>query len=190
MKIFSRIVRPLCLQKARKIGLHCGKYIKGKVLDVGAGRCYIAKELHDKYNADVTGIDIDDLNETGMKLIVYDGKRIPFGNSRFGTVLLVYVLHHCEYPEKVLKECIRVCKNGGRIIIFEDFGFILVSAFLDILANRMHNVDTPLNFKSHDEWKRVFNSLDLEIERVESGVERQWFYPFVEHKMFVLKVKK
>ena len=190
MRIFGRLVKPLCLCKARKIGQHCNRYISGKVLDVGAGRCLIAKELHEKYNTDITCIDIADLNETDMKLIVYDGKKIPFPDSKFDTILIVYVLHHCENPVKVLKECKRVCKNGGSIIIFEDFGFILVSALFDILANKMHNVNTPLNFKSVGEWKKIFSGLGMKIERIENGVERQVFYPFVEHKMFVLKVNK
>lgn len=189
MKLFNRLVKPMCLCKARKVGAHCGPYVKGKVLDVGAGRCLIAKELQDKYNVSVTCIDIDDLNQTDLKLIVYDGKTIPFPPGSFDTILLVYVLHHCDDPVAVLEECRRVCRKGGRIIIFEDFGFILVSAALDMLANKMHNVDTPLNFKSRGEWERIFRGLGLDVEAVESGVEKQVFYPFVEHKMFVL-VKK
>lgn len=190
MNLFSRLVRPLCLCKARKIGHHCGRHVKGKVLDVGAGRCLIAKELQENYNAKVTCIDVDDLNETGIPLIVYDGRKIPFSGNKFDTVLLVYVLHHCEDPVAVLEECKRVCKNNGKIIVFEDFGFIWFTYFMDIVANRLHDVATPLNFKSKKEWKRLFRSLGLEIAYSEDGVEKQFFYPFVEHTMLVLKVKK
>lgn len=190
MSIFKRLVRPLCLCKAREIGKHCGKFVRGNVLDVGAGRCLIAKELQENYNVKVTCIDVSDLNETDMKLILYDGKKIPFRNNEFDTVLLVYVLHHCDNPLNVLKECRRICRIGGRIIIFEDFGFLLFTKFLDILANKMHNVKTPMNFKSREEWKRIFNNLNLKIDYIENGVEKQVFYPFVEHTMFVLKVKK
>ena len=190
MKIFNKLVRPLCLQKAKKITSHCGKYVKGNVLDVGAGRCYIARELKEKYKIKPTCIDVDDLNETDLKLIVYDGKRIPYKNNKFDTVLLVYVLHHCENPINVLKECKRVCKKNGKIIIFEDFGFIFLTYIMDWIANKMHNVDAPLNFKSYDEWMKIFEALNLRLLYCEDSVEKQFFYPFVEHKMYVLRVNK
>ena len=190
MSFFKKIAKPLCLQKARKIAKHCSNYVKGDVLDVGAGRCLIAKEIQDVYKVKVTCIDVNDLNETSLDLIVYDGKSIPFRNNRFDNVLLVYVLHHCEDPIAVLKECKRVCKSGGKIIIFEDFGFIWFTYLMDIIANKLHNVATPLNFKTEKEWKYIFKDNGLNILKVHNGVEKQWFYPFVEHKMFVLKVNK
>lgn len=190
MKLFNQIVKPLCLCKARKIAYHCGKFLTGNVLDVGAGRCIIAQELQTQFNVDVTCIDVSDLNETNMKLVVYDGKKIPFKENNFDTVMLVYVLHHCENPISVLKECVRVCKKNGTIIIFEDFGFIFFTYILDWISNKLHNVKAPLNFKKYEGWKKIFTDLNMETTHVEDGVERQFFYPFVNHKMFVLKVKK
>ncbi|MBI4153742.1 class I SAM-dependent methyltransferase, partial [Candidatus Woesearchaeota archaeon] len=143
MELFNRLVRPLCLCKAGKIADHSGEFVKGRVLDVGAGRCLIAKELADRYGADITCIDISDLNETDLPMIVYDGKKIPFGNNKFDTVLIVYVLHHCEDPVKVLKECVRVCRGGGRIIIFEDTGLNLPTYVFDWIGNKLHHVEAP-----------------------------------------------
>lgn len=190
MKLFNKIVRPLCFCKARKIADHCGRFVAGKVLDVGAGRCYIAKEIKTRFNLDVACVDVDNLNETDLKLDIYDGKRLPYKSGKFDTVLLVYVLHHCENPVEVLKECARVAKKGGKVIVFEDFGFILATYALDWISNKLHNVKAPLNFKSELEWKDVFRSVGLELVHTDHGVERQFFYPFTEHKMFVLKVRK
>ena len=190
MKIFNRFVKPLCRCKARKIADHCRKFLQGKIIDVGAGRCYIAEEIQTRYNSDISCIDIADLNETNMHLTVYDGKRIPYKNSEFDTALLVYVLHHCEDPVRTLKECIRVVKRNGKIIIFEDFGFVFVTYALDWISNKLHNVAAPLHFKTEEEWKSIFSSLGLKIIHIEHGVERQFFYPFTEHKMFVLEVEK
>ena len=190
MKISNRLVKPLCLCKSRKIAERCGNFLSGRIIDVGAGRCYIAKELKSKYSKDITCVDIDDLNETDMKLAVYDGKKLPHRNNSFDTALLVYVLHHCENPVETLKDVARVVKKGGKIIIFEDFGFILFTHALDWLSNKMHNVDAPLHFKKYNEWVSLFKDLNLEIIDIRHGVERQVFYPFAEHKMFVLKVKK
>jgi ubiquinone/menaquinone biosynthesis C-methylase UbiE len=191
MRLFDRLVKPMCLVKADKISRCCERFVKGRTLDFGAGRCYIARELKERYNADITCLDIDNkLNETKMKLVVYDGKIIPFRSNIFDTVLIVYVLHHCTDPIESLKECIRVCRNGGRIIIFEDVGMTIQTYFMDWIANKLHNVKAPLNFKKRKDWLSLFNNLGLEVEHVEDGVERQIFYPFVGHSMFVLKVKK
>ncbi len=190
MKLFNKLVKPLCFCKARKIAHHCGSFVKGEVLDVGAGRCIIAREIKKQLNVNVSCIDVVDHNETEMKLTIYDGKKIPFKENNFNTVMLVYVLHHCDDPISVLKECLRVCKKNGRLIIFEDFGFIFFTYLLDWISNKLHNVEAPLNFKKYDEWKNIFTGLNMEIEHVEDGVERQFFYPFVNHKMFVLRVKK
>lgn len=190
MKLFNRLVKPLCLCKAGKIADHCGSFLHGDVLDVGAGRCYIAKEIQQRHGNRVSCIDVADLNETDMPLKVYDGNRIPYKNSSFDTAILVYVLHHCENPLDVLKECVRVVRKGGKIIIFEDFGFILFTFALDWVSNKLHNVDAPLNFKKEHEWLDVFKGLGLDVIHVRRGVERQVFYPFTEHTMFVLKVKK
>lgn len=190
MKLFSRIVKPLCLCKARKIAAHCGRFLEGKILDVGAGRCYIAKEIKMRYNLEIECVDVDNLNETDLKLVIYDGGKLPYKSGSFGTVLLVYVLHHCEDPIQTLKECTRVAKKNGRIIIFEDFGFIFFTYLLDWISNKLHNVAAPLNFKTREEWARIFRQLGLEVVHIEHGVERQFFYPFVEHSMFVLRVRK
>jgi len=190
MNLFTRLVRPLCLCKAQKITKHCRRFVKGRVIDIGAGRCYIAKEIQDVCNVDVACIDIDDLNETDLNLIVYDGRNIPYKSNSFDTSLIVYVLHHCKDPEAVLRECIRVCKNNGRIIIFEDVGFKFPTYVFDWIGNKLHNVEAPLNFKSLEEWKKLFKRLNLGIVHIERGVEKQVFYPLVGHTMFVLKVKK
>ena len=95
-----------------------------------------------------------------------------------------YVLHHAENPINLLMECIRVSKK--RIVIFEDNAGSLLAKPLDIVYNKLHGVDAPLNFKSIDKWIKEFKKLDLKIIKVKRGIEKQWFYPGVEHMMFVL----
>ena len=119
-----------------------------------------------------------------MPLKLYDGEKIPFKSNSFDTVLVCYVLHHAKNPVNLLKECVRVSKK--RIIIFEDNASSPLTKILDVLFNKLHSVDTPLNFKRINEWIREFKKLDLKIMKVKRGVEKQWFYPGVEHIMFVL----
>lgn len=185
MRFFELAIKPLLLIKAKKINGYCKWFLKGKVLDVGAGRCYIAREIQDKNNVKITCLDIKDLSQTGMKVVVYNGKKIPFKNNQFDTALVAYVLHHCKDTLKVLEEVIRVCK--GNIIIFEDTNPSYFTKIMDFLSNKLRGVETPFKFRTEKEWVGVFKKLNLKIVAVKHNVEREWFYPFVEHTMIVVR---
>ena len=185
MSLFDFLITPLLLVKARKINYYCRKFVNGKLLDVGAGRCYVAKELREKNNLKVTCIEVKDLSRTGVKVVVYNGKNMPFKNNEFDSALIAYVLHHCEDQLKVLKDAIRVCK--GNIIIFEDTKPSPITNAMDFLSNKLRGVETPFEFRTEKDWLKLFKKLNLKIVAVKHDVEREWFYPFVEHTMFVVK---
>ena len=178
-------MKPLFLTKAKKINGYCKEFIKGKLIDIGAGRCYIAKNLKDKNNVKITCLDVKDLSNTDLKVVVYDGKKMPFNKNYFDCALIAYVLHHCEDPLEVLKEVKRVCK--GNIIIFEDTKPSIFTKVMDYMSNRFRGIETPFKFRTEKEWIEIFKKLCLKIVDVKSGVEKEWFYPFVEHTMFVVR---
>lgn len=182
--IFDFIIKPLLLIKASKIDSHCSSFLEGKVLDVGAGRCYISKRLKNR-GLKLTCLDIKNLSKTGMSVVVYDGKNFPFKNDEFDSALIAYVLHHCDDSTKVLKETIRTCK--GNIVIFEDTKPSKITNAMDFLSNKLRGVDTPFKFHSINEWKAIFKKLNLKIVHVQQDVEKEWFYPFVEHTMVVVR---
>lgn len=184
MSLFEAAIKPLLLAKAKKINESCKEFLKGRVLDFGAGRCYIAEEL-EKNNLDVTCLDVKDLDQTSMKVITYNGKRIPFKADEFDTALVAYVLHHCEEPVKMLKEIIRVTK--GNIVIFEDTKPSKFVNMMDFFSNRLRGVKTPFKFMTEKEWSVIFKKLNLKIIAIKHDVEREWFYPFVEHTMIVVR---
>ena len=185
MSLFELLIKPLLLTKAKKINDCCKEFLKGKVLDVGSGRCYIAKEIQTKNKVEAICIDVKELSQTDMKVVVYDGKKIPFKDNEFDTALVAYVLHHCKEPLQVLKEIVRVCK--GNIIIFEDTKPSPFTKLMDFLSNRLRGVETPFKFRTEDEWLNIFKKLNLKIIAVKHNVEREWFYPFVEHTMVIVK---
>jgi ubiquinone/menaquinone biosynthesis C-methylase UbiE len=182
--MIGKIYRNLCIGKARKIIDESGSYIIGNVLDVGSGRGYISKEIS-KQGHKVQCLDVKDLNLTSLPLKIYDGRKIPFKNDSFSTVLVCYVLHHADDPIKLLKECLRVSKK--RLIIFEDNGDSPLTKPLDIIFNNLHGVKTPLNFLNLKQWIKVFKKHRIKIIKIKRHVEKQWFYPGVEHIMFVLE---
>jgi ubiquinone/menaquinone biosynthesis C-methylase UbiE len=182
--IIGQIYKKLCLKKAENIFSECKEYILSGLLDVGAGRGYIANRISKEKGMKVQCIDVKDFNMSDLPMKIYDGKKIPYAADSYNTVLLCYVLHHAENPEELLKECIRVSKK--RIIIFEDNADSKLTKILDFIFNKLHGVDTPLNFKTYDEWIETFKKLKLKTVKIKRRVEKQWFYPGVEHIMFVI----
>jgi len=145
-----------------------------KVLDIGAGGGWISRELQKRKNVGITLLDVINFNQTDFKLIIYDGKKMPFSENNFNASFLVCVLHHCQEPLEVLKEAVRVTKD--KIIIIEDVHNSALSRFLlcfkDIFANLAFCVFTklakeitniPFNFKKISEWEKAFEDLDLKV---------------------------
>ncbi len=188
MKIIKDLMFPLYVTKAKKVEAAAHEFISGSVLDLGAGRCLIGKEIEKNTSSKVTSVDVMDLNETNLKLTLYDGKTLPFKDNSFDTVLIAYVLHHCDDPESVLKEAARVCR--GNIILFEDIDVDVIEKTADFIANKIINskdISTPFNFKSREEWFKIFKNLKLKVIESKDGAAKEWFYPFAKHIMFVLK---
>ena len=93
------------------------KYIKGKVLDLGAGSAkykQIIKEKSTKYLAFdmIPGENID---------IVGDVLNLPFVNENFDTVISTQVLEHISKPWLMVNEIQRVLKTGGFCILTAPF---------------------------------------------------------------------
>ncbi|OGI14975.1 hypothetical protein A3K63_03040 [Candidatus Micrarchaeota archaeon RBG_16_49_10] len=106
-----------------------------RVLDFGCGTAtlsIIAKRGHP--DSDVTGVDVDEKvldiarrkaarQGIGIRIDLYDGGRLPYGDGSFERVVSSLVMHHLAKGQKVksLREIHRVLKPGGEIHI-ADFG--------------------------------------------------------------------
>lgn len=107
----------------KEIGEHFEHYshmfgANSKVIDIGTGTGLAAQYLRSK-GINVVGIDIIDYgNYRGSKLVIYDGIRIPFSDSKFDIALLLYVLRHAKNALRLLQEATRVAK---KIIVIEEF---------------------------------------------------------------------
>ncbi len=91
------------------------------VLDVGCGDGFFAKLAVGK--ADV-GLDMADsrINEARTqqiyeRLVLYDGKKMPFEDNIFKSVMCNSVLEHTDDPKRIIGECFRVLKPGGRMVV-------------------------------------------------------------------------
>jgi len=92
-----------------------GKYLKGKVLDVGAGSGALIKRIPNS-----VGIDIV---PRGKNIIEGSITEIPFPDEYFDTVITCDVLEHLpdDILNKGLIECKRVLKTNGHLVIVIPF---------------------------------------------------------------------
>ncbi len=122
---------------------------EGEILDVGCGTGRYAYIFKDHY----TGTDINPKYiemakkshpETGYKFEVMDATAMSYPDGKFDAVFCVGIFHHLTDAQVngTCKEMVRLCKNGGQILIIDPvkpgwkniFGTILFS--LDRGANR------------------------------------------------------
>lgn len=117
-------------QKYLKRFPHIDTDIKGKkILDYGCGYGGISLAL-DKFSPElIYGIDISregieyakkEAESKGIKtasFIVYDGKKVPYKDNFFDTILLYDVVEHLQDPEYTLIEIKRILKKGGSVYI-------------------------------------------------------------------------
>lgn len=149
------------------------KFIKkgGEILDIGGGGGWIGREIRKRKTANVTLLDVIDWNQTDLKLVLYDGKKMPFSDNSFDAALLIFVLHHSENPLEVLKEAKRISKD--KVIIIEDtytsfFNKILLCIW-DVISNlpvffiKPFAEKMPFNFKRISKWEEVFEKFQLKI---------------------------
>lgn len=135
------------------------------LLDYGAGDCSVAEYIQESYGVKVTPIDVVDYNHTNLKLIIYDGKHLPYKDNSFDSVLVMFVLHHVVDQISVLREIIRVTKN--KIIIFEDTPKNKMERFVwkfwDWILNLGHDVNMTYSARTVGDWEEVFKLLNLKI---------------------------
>jgi ubiquinone/menaquinone biosynthesis C-methylase UbiE len=134
-----------------------------RVLDVGAGDCRLAARLHEKVGCAVVPVDVEDFNQTELKLTLFDGQRLPFEDQSFDAVLLVFVLHHAEDAAAVLAEARRVSRS--RIIVLED---VTTSWWDRMMFRGFHRWlawSEKISYPHHEyrpaEWTRLARSLGL-----------------------------
>ncbi len=97
-----------------------GKFIQGKTLDIGCGskpyeKCFLSQEY--------IGLEIDNTINRAIKKIdvFYDGKKIPFDDHTFDSVVCFQVLEHVFEPNDFLCEIYRVLKPNGKLLLTVPF---------------------------------------------------------------------
>jgi len=164
---------------------------KGFIIDLGCGY----------------GIFSNFLGLTGPKRevlgIELDSKKIKFaqrgvGNVKFlraditkiklkktDVILLIHVLHHLDsfaQQEKLLLECKKKLKNGGRIIIAEVDKKPILKYILGWLADKILYPGDKIYYRMPNEFKRLFQDLGFTVKMIKADNGK----PFA-HIIYVLK---
>jgi ubiquinone/menaquinone biosynthesis C-methylase UbiE len=134
-----------------------------RVLDVGAGDCRLAARIQQKMGCTVVPVDVENFNQTSLKLTLFDGKTLPFEDNSFDAVLLIFVLHHAEDAAAVLAEARRVSRS--RVIVLED---VTTSWWDRTMFRGFHRwlawsekISYPYHEKRPAEWTELAASLGL-----------------------------
>lgn len=145
---------------------------KGLVLDVGAGNGYTAEKLTDRKRTIVAMEPDEKMIDRGKNLIWSDGvaQQIPFHSKTFDAVYSTWAFffNGISDIEAGLEEVERVVRNGGKIIIVDNFGEDEFSSFSeqDISSNvsdwvkrgfDYHVIHTAFEFDSVEEAKRLLS---------------------------------
>lgn len=97
------------------------------VIDIGSGIGNNIKTISE-FTGHITAVDIsptalDILRKRcsgfvgNLSIVNADATILPFPAEIFDVVILTEILEHCENPERVLSECVRILKPGGYIIV-------------------------------------------------------------------------
>jgi len=95
------------------------------ILDVGCGIGTFLSTVSNKFDDEVSGIDISpgmieksrELLGESADLRVGDSEHLPWNDESFDIVTCIASFHHYPNPEPVLREMKRVLKHGGSLMI-------------------------------------------------------------------------
>ena len=189
MPLLQTFLQHYAVNEARAVA----PFIAGsRVLDLGAGENYVGAALLSRYGIWVCSADVGAFRRVPGPYVIYDGLRLPFVARAFDTTLTLLTLHHCENPELVLDEAVRVTRK--RIIIIESVYRNRRERFwLDLLDHRLNRyrhgggMRIPVSFRRPEEWQGLFESRGLRI--IEAAWLGPWWERLVHHPLlFVLSV--
>jgi SAM-dependent methyltransferase len=119
IKAWQRMMEPVFKKAANLIQQYKEK---GELLDVGSGFGFFLSEMKNR-GWDVTGIEISqkamDYARDVLGLTIHPGplEKANFPDDYFDAVTGFYVIEHLPYPMVFLRECHRILKPGGLLLL-------------------------------------------------------------------------
>jgi 2-polyprenyl-3-methyl-5-hydroxy-6-metoxy-1,4-benzoquinol methylase len=135
----------------------------GRLLDVGAGFGFFLKEMG-KRGWEVVGVEISqnaiDYAKDVLRLTVHLGplETVKFPESHFDVVSGFYIIEHLPDPMAFLKECYRILKPGG-VLLLRYPHTTPIKNFLHLfgISNRLYDLPAHLADFSPEMIQRCLN---------------------------------
>ena len=159
------LVYKMGLWRSQRIVKLIRPYIRGYniILDIGAGTCIVSEVLRQE-GKNIIPSDIENLSFAQDTFpVICNGEFLPFATNQFDLSLLLSVLHHTHYPEKILLEAKRVSK---KIVIIEDIYSSLAGKLLTHFADSLFNLEFtehPHMNLTDEKWKICFDRLGMHL---------------------------
>ncbi|PIQ74896.1 MAG: hypothetical protein COV84_04150 [Candidatus Portnoybacteria bacterium CG11_big_fil_rev_8_21_14_0_20_40_15] len=145
------------LNTTKEVIFHVLSYVKGKVLDLGAGTAKY-KEIIVKNAGNYVACDV---RKTENIDDVCDVLNLKYSPESFDTVISTQVMEHVSNPYQMAKQIYKVLKTGGHAIITAPFMIPF-------------HADPKDNFRfSREGLEEIFKSMGFEI--IDSGIYGGFF---------------
>ncbi len=119
IEVWQKMMRPVFNRAAHLLSQIKGK---GQLLDVGTGFGFFLSEMENR-GWEGMGVDISEkainYGRDVLGLTIYSGplEKISFPNHSFDVITGFYVIEHLPYPMIFLRECYRILKPGGVLLL-------------------------------------------------------------------------
>lgn len=156
---------------------------RSRILDIGAGKGWLAEEMVRQFDARVTLVDIAKYNQSGLPLTVCDSRALAFANRSFDYALLSFVLHHSQNPDTILREALRV---AYQVIVIENDVQGIVRQWLTRIVDSYPALrfGTPPCYitQSKEAWMKSFAAFPVQANVLsEFSLEYGFFRNFTVH---------
>ena len=157
-----------------------------KLLDVGCGRGDFLKGFKD-LELDVCGLDTEKSHSQILKDIEVgyaniENEFFPFESRIFDVVFSKSVIEHLFNPENFMRECYRILKPGGRIIIMTPDWISQMKTFFDDYTHRQ-----PYTVTAVKDFLNIFGFKEVSSE-VFYQLPILWKYPLLKILSSILRL--
>lgn len=142
-----------------------------EIVDVGCGDGALAALIRERgHHLTIEGYDVLIRPHTNIAVGAFDGKHLPLENASVDFALLIDVLHHTSDPMVLLREAVRVSRQG---IIIKDHRMSRPDAgitlrIMDWVGNRPSKVALPYNYWSERRWREAWTCLGLAVRHYQT----------------------
>ena len=144
---------------------------RGTLLDIGAGSGRMARTIAAaRPELNIIGVDTVIQPDAAIPVIPFDGRRLPFADGCFQTVMLIDVLHHDRDPAALLGEAARVCR--GTVLVKDHYWRTRLDRWVlrrsDDMGNAGLGIALPHTYLRLSEWRALFAATGLKVETRET----------------------